>query len=126
MDDKKIRKISKRELLEILLEQAKKIKELESELDKTNKKLETKKMIIEEAGTFADASAKLNGIFEVAEETANQYLVNVKEKCKKIENNTKKECQKLKEVMLKETQDICNIKIKEADDYFNRKKQQTR
>ena len=124
MDDKKIRKISKRELLEILLEQAKKIEELEKELEKTTKKLETKKMIIEEAGTFADASAKLNGLFETAEVTANQYLLNVKEKCKKIENDTKKECQKIKEDMIKETEELCNLKKKEADDYFDRKKRE--
>lgn len=124
MDDRKLRKISKKELLEILLEQAKKIEELEKELEKTNKKLETKKLVIEEAGTFADASAKLNGIFEVAEETANQYLINIKDKCKKIENDTKKECQKLKENMIKETEELCNKKKKEADDYFEKKKQE--
>lgn len=94
MDDKKLRKISKKELLEILLSQAKRIEELELELKKTKDKLESKKVAINEVGSIAEASLKLNGIFEVAQLTADQYLMNVKDKCKKLENATKKKCQK--------------------------------
>ena len=115
MDNNKLRKISKKELLEILLSQAKRIDELEQELNKTKSKLESKKITIEESGSIAEAALKLNGIFENAEETAKQYLLNIKEKCKKIENQTKKTLQVEKENMLKETEKICDEKKKEAD-----------
>ena len=56
MDDKKIRKISKKELLEILLSQSKKIEELELELKETKKELESKKIAISSSGYLAEAS----------------------------------------------------------------------
>ena len=105
MNDKKIRKINKKELLEILLSQAKRIEELEQQLEKTQKKLDSKKIAIENSGSLAEASLKLNGIFEMAQATAEQYLLNIKEKCKKIENDTKKECQIKTEQMIKEEQE---------------------
>ena len=110
MDDKKIRKINKKELLEILLSQAKRIEELEQQLEKTQKKLDSKKITIENSGSLAEASLKLNGIFEMAQATAEQYLLNIKEKCKKIENDTKKECQIKTEQMIKETEKKCQQK----------------
>lgn len=110
MDDKKIRKINKKELLEILLSQAKRIEELEQQLEKTQKKLDSKKIIIENSGSLAEASLKLNGIFEMAQATAEQYLLNIKEKCKKIENDTKKECLIKTEQMIKETEKKCQQK----------------
>ena len=81
MNDKKLRKISKKELLEILLEQAKRIEELELELSNTQKKLDSKLIDISETGSLAEAALKLNGIFEKAQETADQYLLNIKEIC---------------------------------------------
>lgn len=100
MDEKKIRKISKRDLLEILLSQARRIEELELELKKCNEKLDSKKIKIDEAGSIAEASLKLNGIFEAAQATVDQYVTNVYEKCKKLESDTKKECQKMKDEAL--------------------------
>jgi len=90
MNEKKLKKIGKKELLEILLSQAKRIQELEIELENTKKELESKKIIIEESGTIAEAALKLNNIFAVAQEAADQYLLNVKEKYKSTENDTKK------------------------------------
>ena len=116
MNDKKLRKISKKELLEILLDQAKKIEELEKELEKTQKKLNSKRILVEESGTLAEASLKLNNIFEIAQQSADQYLFNVKEKCKKIESDTKKACQLEKENMLKEVELLCEQKKKEAEE----------
>jgi len=113
MNDKKLRKIGKKELLEILLSQAKKIEELEIELEKTQKKLESKKILIEESGSLAEASLKLNNIFETAQQAADQYLLNVKEKFKKIENDTRKACQIEKNKIIKETEKNCKQKKKE-------------
>lgn len=114
MDNKELRKFGKKELLEILLSQAKRIEELEEDLSKTKKKLDSKKITIEDSGSLAEASLKLNNIFEVAESSAEQYLFNVKEKCKKLESDTKKEINK----MLKDTEEICEKKKAEADAYF--------
>lgn len=102
--ENKLNKIGKKELLETLIAQQKRIEELETELEKTNKKLESKKITIEEAGSIAKAALELNKIFEVAQKSADDYLENVKDKCKKLETKTKKECQKMTE----ETEKLLN------------------
>lgn len=95
--ENKLNKIGKKELLETLIAQQKRIEELETELEKTNKKLASKKIAIEEAGSIAKAALELNKIFEVAQKSADDYLENIKDKCKKLETKTKKECQKITE-----------------------------
>ena len=120
MDSRELKKIGKKELLEILLSQAKRIEELENELNKAKKKLESKKIMIDECGDLASATLKLNGIFEMAQETAENYLFNVKEKCKKIENDTKRECLLRTENMIKDTEEICKKREKEADEYLKK------
>ena len=118
MDGKELRKFGKKELLEILLSQAKRIEELEYELNKTKKKLESKKIIVEESGSLAEAALRLNNIFEVAQETAEMYLLNIKENCKKIENDTKKDSLIKPEKMISETEEVCKKRKEEADEYL--------
>lgn len=120
MDNKQLKKITKKELLEILLSQAKRIEELESELEITKDKLESKRITIEESGSLAEAALKLNKIFEIAQESADQYLLNIKEKCKKEEIETKKKCRKMKndaDVYLQEVE----LKVKELTKKKERK-----
>ena len=118
MDEKRMRKIGKKELLEILLSQAKRIDELEKELSKCQKQLASKKLEIEDCGNLAEASLKLNKIFETAQNAADHYLLNVQEKCKKIESDVAKACESQKNKIIKETEKMCNKKIKKAEQYL--------
>lgn len=77
-NQKNLKKMSKKELLELLVLQSKKIEELESELAKVKTSLDDKQIIITEAGSIAEASLKLNKVFESAEKAINQYLYNIK------------------------------------------------
>lgn len=126
MNDKELRKISRKELLEVLLEQAKKIESLEKELKKTKDELNSKKLIISESGNLAEASLKLSKIFEVAQQTANEYLYNIQENCKKIENATKKECKEYKTKAIKEVELKCNKMKQAADEYYNNAKEKVK
>lgn len=89
MDDKRLKKISKKELLEILLAQAKKIEELETELKEVKEELSSRRIEIKKSGSIAEAALKLNGIFELAQKTADEYVENVKERCKQLEEKKK-------------------------------------
>lgn len=102
-NSRELRKLSRKDLLEILLEQTKRIEELELELDITKKELNSKRILIEESGSLAEATLKLNGIFELAQQTAEEYIENIKENCRILEEKTKKECEEEKNKMLKET-----------------------
>lgn len=101
MENKKLIRISKKDLLETLLVQTKRIEELEIELEKLNKKLLSRKITIEESGNLAEASLAINKIFEATQKAADDYMYNIIEKCKKMEAKTKKECQKMQQEMEK-------------------------
>ena len=90
MDKKSLKRIKRKELLEIMLEQAKRIKELEDKLALTTKELENKKITINESGSIAEASLKLNNIFTDAQSAIDQYLDNVKDNCQKMEEEIRK------------------------------------
>lgn len=77
MTDKELKKLKRSELLEMLLEQTKRVESLEKELELKNKELENRRIIIEKAGSIAEASLCLNKVFEAAQQAADQYLENV-------------------------------------------------
>ena len=50
MESKELKKMSRKDMLVILLEQTKRIRELEDELEKANEKLESKKVVFKKMG----------------------------------------------------------------------------
>ncbi len=87
MDIKELKKLNRKELLEILLEQAKVIEKLENDLDETKEELRTRKITIAESGSIAEATLKLSKIFEHAQKVADDYVNTVIENNKKYELN---------------------------------------
>ena len=77
-NQKIIKKMSRIDLLEVLIMQRKKIDELEIRISNLNKLLEYKEIRVKDVKTVAEASLILNDVFEKAQEAANQYLENVK------------------------------------------------
>lgn len=75
---KDLRKLSRLELLDMLIEQAKEIEALKAELAQANEKLASRQLVCDQAGNLAEAALKLNQIFEAAQAAANQYLESVK------------------------------------------------
>lgn len=73
-----LKKMSRKDLLELLVLQSKKIDKLTNELKETKELLLSKEIIIKESGSIAEASLKLNKIFENAQLAADQYLENIK------------------------------------------------
>ena len=86
MTEKEMKRFSRAELLELLIDQMKENEELQKKLDEANKRLEDRKIIIENSGSIAEAALKLNGIFEAAEKAAAQYIENVKATPHSIQN----------------------------------------
>lgn len=107
--NKELKRMSRKDLLEILVNQSKKIDELTDELEKTKKKLEDKSITIKESGSLAEASLKLNKVFEDADNAAKQYIENIaalnerlfKELEKKENKTTKKVVKKTKKTVRK-------------------------
>lgn len=75
---KDIRKMSRKDLLELLVLQGKRNDELQKELDCTKKMLNDRRIVISESGNIAEAALRINKIFEVCQEAADQYLNSIK------------------------------------------------
>lgn len=110
MTDKEMHKLSRRELLQLLLAQVSETEDLKGQLaerdgqltelrrnyeklrnrldqkdakihelrDTLRKARTTRRIELEEAGSIAEAALRLNGIFDLAQKAADQYLENVK------------------------------------------------
>lgn len=120
MNDKELRKASRKELLEIILAQTNRIEELETELEEVSKKLNSKKIIMKESGSLAEATIKISEIFEHADLVAEEYLEKVKENCLIMEKEAKKECRELKKKMIAETEKKCQKLEEQAKKQNNR------
>ena len=78
LTDKELRRLSRRELLQMLLEQTSEVERLQAELDKTRAELNDRAIMLESCGNIAEASLKINRVFEAAQQAAEQYLANVR------------------------------------------------
>ena len=66
MTDKEMKKLSRADLLEMLLAQRKENEALRTELDAARAALDDRRIALEKSGSIAEASLQLNGIFEAA------------------------------------------------------------
>ena len=78
MDEKELRKLNRQELLEILLEVTEENENLLEENKMLRKKLQSKYMVIDNAGSLAEASLQISGGFKRAQLAADVYLRNLK------------------------------------------------
>lgn len=77
MNEKELKHLSRKQLLELLLSQIERADELEAKLAETEEKLKSRRLAEQQAGSLAEAALKLSGIFEAAQEAADIYLENV-------------------------------------------------
>lgn len=78
MTDRELRKLSRAELLELLLEETRENEKLRAQVEEMEEKLKDRRILLGQAGSIAEAALRLNGVFEAAEEAAQQYLENVR------------------------------------------------
>ena len=78
MTEKELKQLNRRQLLEMLLAQTERADRLQEQVELLQAELDSKELKIKEAGSLAEASLKLCGIFEAADEAARLYLENVR------------------------------------------------
>ena len=74
-----LKKLSRAELLEMLITEEKRIDQLEKELEEAREALKDRAIKIENAGSIAEAALKLSGIFEAAQAAVDQYVENIEQ-----------------------------------------------
>mgnify|MGYP006867760770 CR=1 FL=1 len=77
MTDKDLRRLSRGELLEMLIAQAAENDQLKNRLEQAEAQLRDRRIEIDKAGSLAEAALSLNGVFQAAEAAAQQYLENI-------------------------------------------------
>ena len=113
MIDKNLRKLNRRQLLEILLEQTKRIEVLVLELQNTKEKFKVKKVIINNVGSLAEASLALSNIFKAADEAIAIQMQNVENIAKEEEKRIRKE---LREFRKKEKEKFLKKNIAKVEE----------
>ncbi len=110
MTDKELRRLNRRELLKLLLAQGKELERVKALLQQANEKLDNRLLMLDQAGSIADAAVKVNQIFETAQKTADQYLESVqvlaRRECSEMYEQTKMECAALLEEARQEASKI--------------------
>ena len=112
MAEYNLKKLSRADLLEMLVDQGEELEILKQKLADTEAKLYQKELIIDEAGSIADASLKLNGVFEAAQASCEQYIDNIKllsERQQQVCEQLEQESRAKAETLLAETTEKCEI-----------------
>ena len=93
MITKELKKLSRRELVDIIYQMKKNEQQMQEEIAALQQAIEDKRIRLSVAGSIADAAADITQIFSAAQTTADLYLHEIA--CMKAE--TEKECQKMLE-----------------------------
>ena len=122
MTDNELKRLSRTELLELLISATKENEGLKSQIEELNKQLDEKMISISNAGSIAEASLQLNNVFEAAEAAAQQYLDNVR-KCDTIceakQKEAEKKAKRIVDAAEKKALQIENDAKTKADSYWS-------
>lgn len=77
MKDKALKRLNRGELLEMLLAQVEENEQLKRRLTELQSQLDNRQILIQNAGSIAEAAIQINHVFQAADEAATQYLENV-------------------------------------------------
>lgn len=130
MTDQELHKLSRKELLELLLDQSRQLDSLQEQLQQAQAQLTNRQLLLDKAGSIAEASLQLNRVFEAAQAAAEQYLENVQilsarqtEVCQRLEAESQQkadallsEMQTRCQAMEAETRAKCEAMTREAEE----------
>lgn len=102
MTERELRKLNRTDLLELLLQQSREMEQLREELDDAKFMLSKRELVMDQAGSIAEAALQLNGVFAAAEDACAQYVESIKtlsgrqeEVCRRMEEETRQKCDKM-------------------------------
>ncbi len=87
MTEKELRKLSRADLMQLLLELSQENDRLRSQLETAEQKLKSRQLQLANAGTMAEAAMKLNGVFEAADAACKQYMENIQRLTREMATN---------------------------------------
>ena len=121
MTGKELKKLSRTELLEMLLQQVEENERLRDELDQANARLEERALVMERSGSMAEAAMRLNGVFDQAQRAADDYLKGIRLANAEPEayaRTVREQAQKEADAIIAEAQRRSDRIRAEADEYW--------
>ena len=98
MVSKELRKLNRRELIDIIYQMKKNEQQMQEQIDALHSELEEKRFRLSQAGSIAEAALAVTNVFSAAQEAADVYLRQIaamkaetEAECGKIQEQTKKE-----------------------------------
>lgn len=88
MTDRDLKRLSRTDLLEMMIALTKENEQLRQQLAETEQRLNDKMIAIEKCGSIAEAALALNGVFEAAEKACAQYVANLQARAEAQANGT--------------------------------------
>lgn len=123
MTEKELKRLTRSELLEMLIAQMEENEKLKADLEQAREQAESRRIAIDRAGSIAEAALALNGVFDAAQAAAAQYLENVRQ----LSGNQEAACRQMEAEAAAKAERICaeaeayRQKVcAEADEYSRR------
>ena len=118
MTDQELKKLHRSDLLELLIAQEKENEQLRSQILQLKQRLEDRTIALEQAGSIAEASLQINGVFQAAQDAAAQYLENIR----RLSGRQEEICRQMEE----ESRQAANQRMAEAEEACRRMEEETR
>lgn len=129
MTDKELKKLSRADLLEMMLALSRENEQLRKENIQLQKQLSDRTVAIENAGSLAEAVLQLNGVAEAAQAACEQYLYNIRERsanleqlCQQKEQQTREKCDQMIAQAQKQAEEYLQAaqqKLREQNSSYN-------
>ena len=97
MTEKELRKLSRYQLLELLIIQTERANDLEQKLQEALEKLESRDQQIDTLGSITEAALHLSNVFEAAQNAADLYVNAAKERSEALEAEAARNAQSILE-----------------------------
>lgn len=136
MASKELKRLSRSELLEMLISQTEENEQLREQVANLQHSLNERRIFIEKAGSIAEASLAINKVFQAAEAAAQDYLSNIRvlserqdkitkrnvetqESISRMVDETQTRCRQLESDTLKKCEEMKANAKREADKYWD-------
>ena len=90
MTEKELRKLSRYQLLELLVMQTERVEKLQKQLEQAEAQFNDQDIRLTALGSIAEASMQLSGVFEAAQAAADSYLASARAQAEEILENARK------------------------------------
>ena len=95
MTQKDLKRLTRSDLMEMLLEVSRENEQLRKELAGVRQELEQRELRIQEAGSLAEAALKLTEVFEQAQAACDLYTQEIHRRCSRMESATQSRCKRI-------------------------------